>query len=124
MRRIKSKDTSVELQVRRYLFSKGFRFRKNDKRYPGKPDILLPKYKVVVFIHGCFWHRHPGCKYAQTPKSNQEFWEAKFNRNIENDKRNVQLLTDAGWRVIILWECEIKKHFPETMAKLEHFILD
>ena len=85
MSQIKGKDTKIEVQVRSWLFSRGFRFRKNDKRYPGKPDIVLPKYKTVIFINGCFWHRHEGCKYATVPKTRVEYWEDKFNRNIKND---------------------------------------
>ena len=87
MRQIKGKDTKIEVMVRQYLFRQGFRFRKNDKRYPGKPDIVLPKYKTAIFVHGCFWHRHGGCKYATNPKTREEYWTAKFARNIENDKK-------------------------------------
>lgn len=108
MSHIRGKDTTIETEVRRYLFSKGFRFRKNDKRYPGHPDIVLPKYKTVIFVNGCFWHRHPGCKYAYTPKSNIEFWEKKFEKNVSNDKRDKELLENMGWHVIIVWECELK----------------
>ena len=102
MSRIKGKDTSIEVQVRSWLFSRGFRFRKNDKRYPGKPDIVLPKYKTVIFINGCFWHRHEGCKYATTPKTNREYWEKKFERNVTNDRLHQQQLEDMGWQVIVL----------------------
>lgn len=119
MQRIKGKDTSIELLVRQYLFQKGYRFRKNDGRYQGKPDVVLPKYHTVIFIHGCFWHRHNGCKYAQMPKSNVEFWQKKFDRNVENDNRNKALLEEQGWNVITIWECEIKNHFQETMDKVE-----
>lgn len=108
MSHIRGKDTTIETEVRRYLFSKGFRFRKNEKRYPGHPDIVLPKYKTVIFVNGCFWHRHPGCKYAYTPKSNIEFWEKKFEKNVSNDKRDKELLENMGWHVIIVWECELK----------------
>lgn len=120
MSRIKGKDTSIEVQVRSWLFSRGFRFRKNDKRYPGKPDIVLPKYKTVIFINGCFWHRHEGCKYATTPKTNREYWEKKFQRNVENDKQHMKRLEEMGWRVIVLWECELKKcFFEERMNNLK-----
>ena len=85
MSRIKGKDTAIEVRVRKYLFSQGFRYRKNVKELPGKPDIVLPKYHTVVFVNGCFWHRHQGCKYAYMPKSRIEFWQKKFNRNVEND---------------------------------------
>ena len=86
MSRIHGKDTKPEEKVRKFLFSQGFRYRKNDKRLPGKPDIVLPKYKTVIFVNGCFWHRHKGCKAASTPKSNVEFWQAKFDRNVAYDK--------------------------------------
>ncbi len=118
MAQIRSKDTSIEVIVRRYLFARGFRFRKNDKRFPGKPDIVLPKYKTVVFIHGCFWHRHPGCKRATTPKTRIEYWKDKFNRNIANDANNVDLIREKGWNPIVIWECEINNHFDETMKSL------
>ena len=118
MSRIRGKDTSIEVQVRKSLFSKGFRFRKNDKRLPGKPDIVLPKYRTVIFVHGCFWHRHPGCKYATTPSSNTVFWENKFLKNTENDKKWNDELTANGWRVLVVWECEIRQHFEETIQNL------
>lgn len=85
---------------------------------PGKPDIVLPKYKTVIFVHGCFWHRHAGCKYATTPSSNSEYWQTKFRRNIENDQKHVNDLNALGWHVIIIWECEIKKAFDETMSQV------
>lgn len=118
MSRIKGKDTSIEVQVRKYLFSQGFRYRKNVSTLPGKPDIVLPKYRVVVFVNGCFWHRHPDCKYAYIPKSRIEFWQGKFERNVQNDESHRKKLAEAGWRVITIWECEIKKHFEETMKNL------
>lgn len=124
MSRIKGKDTKIEVQVRSWLFSRGFRFRKNDKRYPGKPDVILPKYKTVIFINGCFWHRHEGCKYATMPKSNTEYWEEKFQRNIQNDKMHLQQLESMGWNVITLWECQLKKDvFEATMLSTEKLIL-
>ena len=88
MSKIRGKDTKIEVKVRKHLFSQGFRFRKNDKKLAGKPDIVLPKYKTVIFIHGCFWHRHENCKDATTPKTRVDFWEEKFSKNIENDKKN------------------------------------
>ena len=120
MSRIRGADTSIEVQVRKYLFSKGFRYRKNVAALPGKPDIVLPKYKTVIFVHGCFWHRHDGCKYATTPSSNSEYWQQKFRRNTENDFKHVQELNSLGWRVITIWECEIKKAFAETMDRVEN----
>ena len=120
MSRIKGKDTSIEVQVRSWLFSRGFRFRKNDKRYPGKPDIVLPKYKTVIFINGCFWHRHEGCKYSTTPKTNTEYWEKKFQRNVENDKIHQQQLEEMGWKVIVVWECSLNASiFERTMVDVE-----
>ena len=118
MSRIRGTNTSIEVAVRKYLFKKGFRYRKNVKDLPGKPDIVLPKYKTVIFVHGCFWHRHEGCKYATTPSSNSEYWQSKFLRNTENDKKHVQELTSLGWKVITIWECEIKKSFDETMNRV------
>lgn len=109
MSRIRSKDTKPEILVRTYLFSRGLRFRKNDKRYPGSPDIVLPKYKTIVFVHGCFWHLHEGCKYAVMPKSNVDFWKNKLYRNKERDESNQKELEKMGWTVITVWECELKK---------------
>lgn len=108
MSHIRSTNTKPEEIVRKYLFSQGFRYRKNDKRYPGKPDIVLPKYKTVIFVNGCFWHHHEGCKYAAVPKSNQEYWLPKLKRNIDRDIEIHKKLTDDGWNIIIVWECEIK----------------
>lgn len=118
MGRIRSTDTSVEVKVRKYLFSLGFRYRKNVKTLPGKPDIVMPKYRTVIFIHGCFWHRHANCKRATMPKSRTDYWEEKFARNVKNDELHIQQLTQQGWRVIVLWECEINKSFSETMEQL------
>lgn len=118
MSRIRGKDTSIEVKVRKYLFSKGFRFRKNDKRLPGNPDVVLPKYHTVIFVHGCFWHRHPGCKDATTPKSRTEYWLDKFERNVANDRAHYEALEADGWKVITLWECDINKRFDETMDQV------
>lgn len=107
MSSVKQKDTKQEIFVRKYLFSKGFRFRKNDKRLPGSPDIVLPKYKVAIFIHGCFWHGHD-CRAGHLPTSNIEFWESKINRNKERDTNKEDQLRQLGWRVIIIWQCELK----------------
>ncbi len=115
MSRVKSKSTSIELKVCKYLYSQGFRYRKNVTKLPGKPDIVLGKYNTVVFIHGCFWHRHIGCKDATTPKTNTEFWVKKFTTNIENDKKHLEALQKQGWNVIVLWECEINSNFDQTM---------
>jgi len=119
MSRIRGKDTGIEVAVRKYLFSKGYRYRKNDARYPGKPDIVLPKYKTVIFIHGCFWHRHEGCRYATTPKTREEFWKSKFRKNVSNDRKHQEELESAGWKVLTIWECELKKdRFGDTMQHL------
>lgn len=119
MSRIKGKDTKIEVEVRKYLFSKGYCFRKNDKRYLDKPDIVLPKYHVAIFVHGCFWHRHEGCKDATTPKTRTEFWLEKFDKNVKNDQIKQEKLGELGWKVIVIWECELKRSFQETMDKVE-----
>ena len=107
MSRIRSSNTKPEMAVRSLLHCAGYRFRLHRKDLPGKPDIVLPKYITVVFVHGCFWHRHEKCKYAYTPKSRIEFWEEKFKNNIERDKKNRKELESLGWKVIIVWECEL-----------------
>ena len=109
MSRIKGKNTKPEEIVRKYLFSKGFRYRKNDKRLPGTPDIVLPKYKTVIFVNGCFWHGHKDCRYFVVPKTNTDFWLKKINTNIERDKCKQEALKELGWNVIVVWECELKK---------------
>ena len=114
---IKSKNTKQEETVCKYLFSCGFRYRKNDKRYPGKPDIVLPKYKTVIFVNGCFWHKHEGCRSFVVPKSNTEYWMSKINRNVERDKDNASKLIDMGWNVIIVWECDLKKDRRDMTLK-------
>ena len=119
MSRIRGKNTKPEELVRKYLFAQGLRYRKNDARFPGKPDIVLPKYKTVIFVIGCFWHAHNGCKYFVWPKSNVDFWKKKINGNIQRDLRNNQLLSEQGWNVIVIWECQLKKStFDETMQHL------
>lgn len=119
MSRIRSKNTKPEEIVRKYLFAQGFRYRKNDMRLPGKPDIVLPKYKTVIFVNGCFWHGHEGCRFFVWPKNNEEFWKEKISGNIHRDKRNRQLLTDLGWCVIDIWECELKKNnASQTLTNL------
>ena len=116
---IKGKETKPETVVRKYLFSKGFRYRKNDRRLYGTPDIVLPKYRTVIFVNGCFWHGHRGCRFFVWPKNNSEFWRNKIETNIERDKRNIDLLIREGWRVIVIWECELKKDKAEgTLEKL------
>ena len=114
MSRIKGTNTKPEELVRKYLFSCGFRYRKNDKRYPGSPDIVLPKYSTVVFVNGCFWHKHDGCHYFVWPKSNPAFWKEKIEKNVERDKRNYELLDKMGWNILIVWECELKEGRADT----------
>jgi DNA mismatch endonuclease (patch repair protein) len=106
MSRIRSRDTGPELLVRSALHRAGYRFRLHSKVLPGRPDIVLPKYHTVVFVHGCFWHRHKGCRFAYTPKSRVAFWNDKFRSNIERDRRNSKALRKLGWRVLIVWECQ------------------
>lgn len=110
MRQVKSKDTKPEILVRRFLFANGLRFKLYDKKLPGKPDIVLPKYKTVVLIQGCFWHGHENCKYATTPSTRTEFWLNKIKGNIERDKTNIHNLTDLGWNVLQVFTCELKKN--------------
>ena len=109
MSRVASKNTSPEKRVRSMLHKKGFRFRIHSSKLPGKPDIVLPKYSLVIFVHGCFWHCHPGGPANRIPKSNVEFWTSKFKRNVLRDKENRKALRALGWRVEIIWECETKK---------------
>ena len=107
MSQVKGKNTKPEEVVRKFLFSKGLRYRKNDRRYPGKPDIVLPKYKTIIFVNGCFWHQHAGCKSATLPETNYSYWKEKLQRNVARDKIQIAKLKDMGWYVIVLWECEI-----------------
>ena len=112
MAQIKGKNTKPELIVRSLLHRAGYRFTVNgpkNKKLPGKPDIVLPKYKTVIFVNGCFWHRHKGCKGATTPKTRTEWWQKKFDRNVSNDQKNARALRKVGWNIIVIWECELKK---------------
>jgi DNA mismatch endonuclease (patch repair protein) len=108
MSRIRGKDTRPELFVRSLLHQLGYRFRLNRKEVPGKPDIVLPKYRTAVYVHGCFWHRHEGCTLAYTPKSNLEFWKKKFARNVERDAEVASKLRETGWKQMVIWECEMR----------------
>ena len=120
MAAIKGKNTKPETILRKYLFSEGFRYRKNDKRYPGTPDVVLPKYKTMIFVNGCFWHGHEGCKYFVWPKNNEEFWLKKITANIERDRRDFSQLEALGWNVIVIWECQLKpKTVKETLENLK-----
>lgn len=119
MSQIKSRNTKPEDMVRTFLFTKGFRYRKNYRKLPGCPDIVLPKYKTVIFINGCFWHAHENCRYFVWPSSNVEFWREKLGRNKQRDKENIDKLLSMGWSVIIVWECELKKAvMDERLGKL------
>ena len=131
MAAVKGRDTKPELTVRKYLFSRGLRFRVQVRKLPGNPDIVLPKYKTVIFVDGCFWHGHEGCKYYRLPKSNVEFWENKISNNIARDTRSEEALKDLGWRVIRVWECDIKKvagreeylrHLYDTITRPQPFL--
>lgn len=112
MSHIRSKNTKPEEMVRKYLFSKGFRYRKNVRKLPGCPDIVLPKYKTVIFVNGCFWHKHD-CPRFVWPASNEEYWRTKILGNVDRDKRNYDSLGDLGWHVVVVWECELKKNVIE-----------
>lgn len=120
MARIKGRDTREELAVRRFLFRHGLRFRVGDRRLPGRPDVVLPKYRTVVFLNGCFWHGHEGCRFFRLPKTHTEFWRRKIERNRERDERDVARLLAMGWRPIVVWECELrgKKRREETLQGL------
>lgn len=120
MSNISGKETKPEILVRKFLFSKGFRYRKNVKDLPGKPDIVLSKYKTIIFVHGCFWHGHT-CKRGALPETNHEFWQEKIGKNIERDHRNILELKEKGWNVIIVWQCEIKNK-EELEIRLNNLI--
>ncbi len=115
MSKVRGKNTKPEMAVRSLLHRAGYRYGLHRKDLPGKPDIVMPKYATVIFVHGCFWHRHEGCEKNRTPKTRKKFWEAKFERNIANDKRNTRQLRALGWSVITVWECELKN--PEKLLK-------
>ena len=121
MARIRGKDSKPELRVRSILHKFGYRFRLHNKQLPGKPDICLPKHKTVIFIHGCYWHRHDCKKGRSVPATNANFWETKFNGNIERDKRNLSDLEHLGWKTLVVWECEIKDP-THLQARLQSFL--
>jgi DNA mismatch endonuclease, patch repair protein len=117
---IRAKNTKPELLVRKYLHGRGLRFRLHVKELPGRPDLVFPKYKAVVFVHGCFWHRHAGCKYATTPSSRENFWTNKLSENVARDSYQIAALGGLGWRVFVVWECELYK----GMARLDLLYLE
>ena len=121
MSQVRSKNTKPEILLRKWLHSEGFRFRIHKKNLPGKPDIILPKYKVAINVHGCFWHRHNDCKNSTRPKSNVSYWEIKFNANVERDKKNTADLMTMGWKVITIWECEVNNGSFKDKFKMELF---
>ena len=122
MSHIHGADTSLEIRVRKDLFKRGFRFRKNVKKLPGKPDLFLKKYNTAIFVNGCYWHRHKNCKYASVPKTNVEFWNSKFDRNVVNDKRVIRELRKKGYHVITIWECKLKKDFDKEMRRVSNLL--
>ena len=129
MSRIKGKNTKPEMLVRKFLHAQGFRYRLHVKDLPGKPDIVLPKYKTVIFVHGCFWHGHEGCKYYIVPKTKTEWWLNKIGGNIANDEKAAKALQDLEWNIITLWECELKpKTYEHTLfgllSKLKLYLMN
>lgn len=118
MSRVRGKDTKPELLVRRFLHKRGFRFRLHDKTLPGKPDIVLKKHRTVIFVHGCFWHGHDGCKYSLLPQTRREFWQQKIGRNKELDSVNQEKIRASGWKVITVWGCDLKKDFAVRLERL------
>lgn len=121
---IRSKDTKPEMAVRRYLHARGFRYRLHARDLPGSPDLVLPKYRAAILVHGCFWHRHSGCRFATTPTSNVERWDAKFQANIARDATKLASLEEAGWRVIVVWECELRRDPTERLQRLAQEITE
>mgnify|MGYP000976670201 CR=1 FL=1 len=118
MSRIRGTDTHPEMMVRKWLWLNGYRYRLHRKNLPGKPDIVLPKYRVVIFVHGCFWHRH-GCHSTTAPESRRDFWNEKFQENVRRDKRNIEALLESAWRVLVVWECTLrgKNAIPDQVAE-------
>lgn len=125
MARIKGRNTKPELIVQRSLHKSGFRFRLNVGKLPGSPDIVLPKWRIAIFVHGCFWHRHPGCRKATTPSTNADFWDNKFQANVHRDKRALAELASLNWRTAIIWECALtSKHAAGAIDQLVRWIQD
>ncbi|WP_337847694.1 very short patch repair endonuclease [Sphingomonas sp.] len=119
---IGGKDTKPEMRLRRELHARGFRYRLHDQKLPGRPDLVFSRYRAAVFVHGCFWHRHEGCRYATMPATRPEFWAHKFQANIARDVRVEQMLLDAGWRVALVWECSLKKSTTLVVSKLSKWL--
>ena len=117
MASIRGRDTKPELIVRRFLHREGLRFRLHGRDLPGRPDIVLPRRRSIVFVHGCFWHRHSGCRFAATPETRRQFWKNKLAANVVRDARNLKLLATSGWRVFVVWECEV-----ESSARLRRLV--
>ena len=121
MSKISGKETKPEILVRKFLFSQGFRYRKNLKGLPGSPDIVLPKYKTVIFVHGCFWHGHEGCSKSSLPETNKEFWDSKIKGTKKRDIRKMETLESSGWKVLVIWQCELKNQ-TEREERLKRLI--
>jgi len=124
MARIRNKNTSPEMQLRKSLHQRGFRYRLHPRKFPGNPDLILPRYNAAVFIHGCFWHQHSGCRLAATVKDDPDgFWKTKLANNVERDKRSLELVQDAGWRTAVVWECALKRPTAEqSIAAVEAWL--
>jgi DNA mismatch endonuclease (patch repair protein) len=124
MSKITGKETKPEILVRKYLFANGFRYRKNAKELPGKPDIVLPKFKTVIFVHGCFWHGHKGCNKSALPSTNTKFWKEKISKTVERDKTKARKLLQAGWNVLTIWQCELQSKVREkNLNRLKNQII-
>ena len=122
MSNVRNRGTKPEIKVRKWLWQRGFRYRLNVKSVPGKPDVVLRKYRTAVFVNGCFWHGHENCKKFRVPKTRTEFWSEKISRNRRRDAKNQEILTANGWQVIVIWECELLSDFEKTMQKTEHLL--
>ena len=122
MSNIRSKDTIPEIRIRKALWCMGYRYRLHYKKLPGKPDIVLVKYKIAIFIHGCFWHRHKNCIEASRPKTNSEYWEEKLNKNVERDRKHKNEIKKLGWKVIIVWECNVKNDTDDNIILLNKLL--
>ncbi|APL95570.1 DNA mismatch endonuclease Vsr [Sphingobium indicum] len=120
---IRGKDTGPEVTLRRAMHARGFRYRLHVRSMPGRPDLVFPRYKAVVFVHGCFWHRHEGCRYATSPATRSEFWAEKFATNLARDRNNEERLRAAGWRIAVVWECALKRSIDEVVEQLSRWLL-